>query len=99
MKLIQYTTHPERADENEQLIRAVFAELSRTDVADTRYAVLRLADGSFAHLVDAGAGGGPLVKLDAFRAFQAQLKGRVLAPPLVREAVLVGNHRMLCEAE
>jgi hypothetical protein len=98
MKLIQYTTRPERADENEQLIRAVFAELSSRGEDGVRYAVLRLADGSFTHIVAADSGGS-LTGLASFNAFQAKFGERVSVAPLVREAVLIGNHRLLGELE
>jgi hypothetical protein len=95
MKIIQYTARPELADLNEQLIRAVFAELARRESADVRYAVLRLADGSFAHLVDNGEQGSALTGLDSFQAFQADVRARMVGAPLVREGVVIGNHRLL----
>lgn len=94
MKIIQYTARPELADVNEQLIREVFAELARRDAGDVRYAVLRLADGSFTHLVD-HADRSALIGLGSFQAFEAEVRARMVGAPLVREGVVIGNHRLL----
>jgi hypothetical protein len=44
-KVIRYRTKPERAEENEHLIRDVFAELAEENPEGLRYAAFRLADG------------------------------------------------------
>ncbi len=50
-KVVRYTTKPEHAEENERLIRKVFAELAETEPAGVRYAAFRLDDGvSFVHV-------------------------------------------------
>ena len=57
--LIRYKAKPDRADENEALIRNVFKELhEKAPEGGTRYAVLRLADGSFVHIVHSEEGEG-----------------------------------------
>ena len=49
-KVIRYRTKPESADENERLIREVFAELAE-QARGLRYATFRLDDGvSFVHV-------------------------------------------------
>jgi hypothetical protein len=94
--LIRYTTKPDRADENERLIQAVFEELRAKAPDSVRYLALRLADGTFLHLVaDEGSGGNPIPGLAAFRAFQSGIKDRCVQPPQSEEAVIVGNYRML----
>jgi len=54
--LIRYKAKPDRADENERLIEAVFEELHAKAPDGVRYAALRLADGSFVHLVETEEG-------------------------------------------
>ena len=53
MKLIRYKTKPERTQENAELIAKVFEELHATAPGDVGYLALRLADGSFVHIVAA----------------------------------------------
>ena len=50
--LIRYKTKPERADENERLIKAVFKELRDKAPDGVRYMTLRSGDGTFVHLVE-----------------------------------------------
>src|SRR6266436_2420853 len=50
-KVIRYTTKPEWAQENERLIRDVFAELAADQPDGLRYAAFRLDDGlTFMHV-------------------------------------------------
>jgi hypothetical protein len=95
--LIRYKAKPERAEENEGLIKNVFTELQATSPQGIRYLVLRLEDGSFVHLVvgETEEGSGPLTRLEAFQAFSAGVAGRCLERPEAREAVIVGDYRML----
>ena len=90
--LVRYKTTPEGADENQQLIEKVFAELRATSPEGIRYVVLRLADGSFVHFKE---GPGSLQELGAFRTFQKGVKARCIEPPQVGEATVVGHYRML----
>jgi exonuclease III len=79
------------------LIQNVFKELHAKAPDDIRYLALKLADGSFVHLVTVndGSGDNPLPKLEAFRKFQADLKERLVEQPQVNEAAIVGDYRML----
>jgi hypothetical protein len=95
--LIRYKTRPEMTEENQRLIKAVFAELQEKSPAGLRYMVLKLTDGSFLHFVETGEGDSPLPAMDAFRAFQAGVRERCLEPPQPSEATIVGNYRMLGE--
>ena len=50
--VVRYQVKPERADENQKLIEAVFAELEATEADCYTYKVFRLEDGvSFIHVV------------------------------------------------
>ena len=49
--IVRYKVKPEQAAENEELVRAVYAELHETKPASLHYATFRLDDGvSFVHL-------------------------------------------------
>lgn len=92
--LIRYRTHPDRADDNQRAIEAVFAELRATPVPGLDYQVLRLPDATFLHLVTMapGAEDGAITKLAAFREFQRGLAERCLEPPQRCTLTLVGAH-------
>jgi hypothetical protein len=94
--LIRYRTAPERADENEGLIKGVFAELTAKSPPGFGYLVLRSGDGSFFHVVaNATEGDSPIAGLDAFKAFQGGIRERCIEPPEPRIVTIVGNYRML----
>jgi hypothetical protein len=98
--LIRYKAKPERADENEALIRNVFKELhEKAPEGGTRYAVLRLADGSFVHIVqsEAGEGAFSIPSLAAFKEFQSTIRDRIAEGPVQNEVTIIGNYRMLAE--
>jgi len=96
-RLIRYRTDPDRADLNQRLVEAVFAELKARETQGLRYLVLRTADGSFFHLVAFENGGGTsgLTTLHEFQEFQRDLRIRCIQPPEAVEVTVVGNHRML----
>ena len=95
--LIRYKTKPEASSRNAELVSAVFAELKAAAPDGVRYLTLRLDDDTFIHLVESTAedGSTPIPKLTAFQAFQSGIRDRCAEPPLVREATIVGNYRML----
>ena len=97
--LIRYKAKPEMADQNAELIGAVFAELKAAKPDGTRYLVLRLEDDSFVHVVETDAGDGTslLPKLPAFQAFQSGIRARCAEPPVAQGVRIVGNWRMLNE--
>jgi hypothetical protein len=97
--IIRYKTKPGAADENAELVRAVFAELKAAQPEGIRYLSLRLEDDTFIHFVESAAddGSSALPKLAAFGAFQSGLRERCAEPPLARAVAIVGNHRMLGE--
>ena len=97
--LIRYRTKPERTEENEQLIRAVFQELAAGHPAGLRYVAMHLGSGVFTHLVsieELGADRG-LTSLPAFQSFQKDIKGRCIELPSPTEVAIVGNYRMFGE--
>jgi hypothetical protein len=91
-RVIRYTSKPERADENEGLIRAVFAELAENHPEGIGYAALRLDDGvSFVHVVTL-EGENPLMASPAFAAFQAGIGDRCVEGPTPAEATVIGSY-------
>ena len=95
-KVIRYRTKPERADENERLIRDVFAELSNGSGERLRYAVFRLDDGvSFVHVAVLEGGENPLATSVAFAEFQSGIGERCVEGPVAADAGVVGSYRFL----
>jgi hypothetical protein len=95
--LISYKAKAELADQNAELIAAVFEQLNSAKPEDIGYAALRLDDDTFVHLVETAAseGSSALTALAAFRAFQSGVRERCAEPPLLRGVTIVGNYRML----
>jgi hypothetical protein len=94
--MVRYKVKPERAAENERLVRAVYAELDRTAPAGLRYATFRLEDGvSFVHIAesDTGDGRNPLRDVQAFREFQQGVAERCVEAPVAGELHEVGSFR------
>lgn len=80
--LVRYTAKPDRADENETLSRAVFAELRAQAPDGVTYALFR--DGlDFVHvLINAQADdSSPVTELPSFKAFSKDASERYEAPP------------------
>ena len=74
--LIRYRTLPDRADDNQRAVEAVFAELAQKAPAGLRYVALRAPDATFFHLVMSAPLAAPMTDLDAFRAFRDGLRAR-----------------------
>jgi hypothetical protein len=80
--LVRYKVKPERVEENEALVRAVYAELKEKRPAGLRYATLKADDGvTFYHLASIEGEGNPLAATAAFPRFQEGLKDRCDEPP------------------
>lgn len=95
--LVRYKTKPEKAQENERLIEAVFQELRAKSPEGVRYLALKLGDGTFVHFASVEGGANPLSALEAFRSFQQDIKERCIEPPQAGDVTIVGNYRMLAE--
>lgn len=95
-KVIRYTTKPECADENERLVRDVFAELAQGNGEQLRYAVFRLEDGvSFVHVAVLEGGENPLSTSVAFAEFQSGIRERCVEGPVAADADVVGSYRFV----
>ena len=94
--MVRYKVKPERAQENERLIRAVYEELERTDTAELRYATFKFEDGvSFVHVAsnETEDGHSPLREVKAFQEFQKGIAERCEEPPVASELHEVGSFR------
>jgi hypothetical protein len=97
-KVIRYRTKPESADENERLIRDVFAELAAHNPEGLHYAAFRLEDGvSFLHVAVVDGEDNPLAELAAFATFQSGIKDRCAEGPVPSDATAIGNYQLLPE--
>jgi hypothetical protein len=95
-RLIRYRTKPDQAAANEELARAVYAELHRTRPDGIRYVTLKLDDQvTFVHLVHSERDPNPLLAVKAFGEFQAGIRDRCAEPPLQQEFTEVGSYRFL----
>ena len=93
--MVRYKVKPERVAENEELVRAVYAELASEAPDALRYATFRLEDGvSFVHLAWTEDGQNPLTRIGAFARFQEQIRERCDEPPAVTELNEVGSYRL-----
>jgi hypothetical protein len=94
MIVVRYRPKPDRADENQRLVEAVFAELAATDPGGIRYATLRLADGTFVHVADIEGDSNPLAQTAAFAEFQSEIADRceVGEGPNPQDAIVVGSY-------
>ena len=95
-RVIRYRTKPEHADENERLVRNVFAELAEHRPEGLRYATFRLDDGvSFVHVAVTDGEETPLTSSPAFAAFQSAIGERCAEGPILAEAAVIGNFNLL----
>jgi hypothetical protein len=93
--LVRYKTRDDKAGENEALIRAVFDELRAAAPTGLRYGAFKLEDGSsFVHVatIDTNDGSNPLLGLDSFKRFQADLGERCVEGPDVTDLFAVGGY-------
>jgi hypothetical protein len=94
--MVTYKVKPDRADENERYIKAVFAQLERDRPAGLRYASFKREDGlGFVHIasIEADDGNNPLLALEAFKDFTAQIKDRCDEPPVTTPLSEIGSYR------
>ncbi len=94
--VVRYQVKPDRADENQRLIEAVFAALNEHEPEGFTYKVFRLDDGvSFIHVMIEHDVENPesLQALPAFQAFVADIDDRCDIPPVAMGATIVGGFR------
>jgi hypothetical protein len=94
--VVRYQAKPDRADENQRLIEAVFAELNEHEPEGFTYKVFRFDDGvSFLHVMIEHDVERPesLQVVPAFQAFVADIDDRCDIPPVAMGATIVGGYR------
>jgi hypothetical protein len=99
--MVRYKVKPERVAENEELVRAVYDELRRTEPAGLGYATFKLDDGvTFIHfaLTEAESEGSPLSRVPAFQEFQKHLQDRTDEGPVVTELEQIGSFRLVSDS-
>ena len=90
--MVRYKVKPDRVAENEELVRAVYEELHRTEPAGLRYATFQLDDGvSFVHLASTEDGQNPLSQVEAFQRFQENIRDRCDEAPVVSQLREIGS--------
>jgi hypothetical protein len=91
--VVRYTTRPDTADENEQLIKAVFAQLAEQRPEGLRYVAVRLDDGvSFVHVAVLDDEHNPLAGLPAFGEFVSAINERCADGPTPASGTVVGAY-------
>src|SRR4051794_34371843 len=94
--VVRYQAKPERADENQRLVEAVFDDLDARKPEGFTYKVFRLEDGvSFVHVVVEHDVEAPdsLPAVPAFQAFVADIADRCDVAPVAMAATVVGAYR------
>ena len=93
--MVRYQVKPDRTEENEALVRAVYDELRRTELAGLRYATFKLDDDvTFVHIaVETGEGDRSLADLEAFQAFTKDIGDRCDVAPVATGLREVGSFR------
>ncbi len=92
--IVRYKVKTDRADENKEFIRKVFAQLDQDKPEGLRYVSFNLDDGlSFVHIavVETSDGKNPLPTSTAFQAFVSGIKDRCDEPPVATKADIVGS--------
>jgi hypothetical protein len=93
--VVRYQAKPDRADENQSLIDAVFADLAARRPKGFSYKVFRLEDGvSFVHVATEHDLPDPdsLQDVPAFQAYVAGVADRCEVPPVVTGASVVRSY-------
>lgn len=91
--MVRYRVKPDRVAENEESVRAVYAELARTGPEGLRCATLRLADGAtFVHIAEHDDPN-PLQQVEAFRRFTETVRDRCETAPESTELTEIGSYR------
>jgi hypothetical protein len=93
--MVSYRVKPDRVDENEELVRAVYDELRSSRPDGLRYGTFKREDGvSFVHIAETEEGENPLLRVDAFKRFQAGIGDRCDQPPSTVQLTEVGSFRL-----
>jgi len=93
--MVRYRVKADQVARNEELVRAVYAELHLSEPTGLRYATFRLEDGlTFVHIAENEAARNPLSDVQAFKEFQQDIEARCDEPPVVTELHEIGAFRL-----
>ena len=95
--MVRYKVKADHLAPNEELVRAVYDELQRTQSAGLRYVTFQLDDGvSFVHLasIETEDGQSPLSDVQAFKQFQENIGERCDEAPVATELREIGSFRV-----
>jgi len=96
--MVRYKVKADRVEENEALVRAVYAELEEAKPEGFRYATFKLPDGvSFVHIASGNLDPNPLGKIAAFAEFQKGIRDRCDEPPAPADLTEVAAYRFFGE--
>lgn len=93
--MVTYTIKPDRVEENEALVRAVYEGLREIGDPEVRYGTFKKEDGvTFVHLAffPSAEKQAVLSNSPAFKAFQAELGERCDVPPNPQPLQPIGSH-------
>ena len=91
--VVRYKLKADRVAENEELVRAVFAELEMKKPDGLSYTTVKLPDGvSFMHIAFVSAAENPLFALETFKRFTSAIKERCEEPPVTSELETIGAY-------
>ena len=100
--IVRYKVKADRAEENREYVRKVFAQLDNDKPEGLRYVTFNLDDGlTFVHIavVEADDGKNPLPDTPAFKEFVAELRDRCDEPPVPTKADIIGSYRLFWQRE
>ena len=90
--MVRYKVKPDRVAENEELVRAVYDELHRTQPEGIRYTTFRLQDGvSFVHVAIEDEKLPGLPQVAAFQEFTREIADRCDEQPVVTVLHQIGS--------
>ena len=91
--IVRYKLKPGSVEENEQLVREVYKQLSSEEPENFKYATYKLEDGlTFIHVAMHESGKNPLTGLTAFKNFQLGIKERCAELPEVNHVTEIGSY-------
>ena len=92
--IVRYKVKPGRAQENEDLVKAVYQQLKLDKPSGFSYATYKLEDGlTFVHIALTETDGkSPLAGLSAFKNFQQGIKDRCEELPVVNHVTEIGSY-------
>ena len=91
--VVQYHTSADSAEQNRNLIEDVLIELTACDPGGLDYQVFQFEDGvGFLHVAVFDGTTDPFADCSAHQEFHRGLRQRLVAPPSINRAVLIGSY-------